>query len=270
MKFIVIGDIFGRVGRDAVATYLPEWRNTWRPDFVIANADNASHGLGANPGTVKELYDLGIDLLTGGDHVWDSKEMLPHLDRSPWLLRPLNYPVGTPGKGFHILETADKRKLLVAHALGRVFIDRPTENPFLAMDKLLSGYTLGGNINAILVDFHAEATSEKVAMGHYLDGRVSAVVGSHTHVPTSDARLLSGGTACISDMGMSGDYDSVIGMEKHGPMNYFKTGLRLNRYKPADGVGTLCGVFVETDDNTGQAMQIKQLISGGVLGHLPA
>jgi len=265
MKFIVIGDIFGRAGRDAVAAHLPGLREKYAPDFVIANADNASHGIGPLPSTVKELYELGIDLLTGGDHIWNQKEMVLHLDRAPWILRALNHPPGTPGKGFHILETKDKRKLLVVHAQGRVFMDKLVDDPFAAVDKLLSGYELGKNIQGILLDFHTEATSEKVAMANFLDGRVSAVVGTHTHVPTADARILPHDTAYITDLGMSGDYDSVIGMEKQDPINYFKTGLRHNRYKPADGVGTLCAAFIEIDETTGKALRIEPIKLGGIL-----
>lgn len=265
MKFLMIGDIYGRSGRNALEKHLPQLRETYQPDFVIVNADNASHGAGVTIGTAKEFYEMGVDLLTGGDHVWDQKDLLPHLDRSPWVLRPINYPQGTPGKGFHILETPDKRKLLVIHALGRVFIDKLVDNPFLAIDKILSGYTMGQNISAILIDFHAEASSEKNAMGHYVDGRVSAVMGTHTHIPTSDARILNGGTAYQTDIGMTGDYDSVIGAEKDVPMNTFKTGLKLGRLNPATGEGTLCGTFIETDDKTGKAIRIEPFKHGGVL-----
>jgi metallophosphoesterase (TIGR00282 family) len=266
MKIIMIGDIFGRAGRDALGAQLPVLRQKYAPDFVVANADNASHGAGPLPSTVKELYELGIDLLTGGDHIWNQREMVLHLDRSPWVLRPLNFPTGTPGKGFHILETADKRRLLVIHAQGRVYIDKLCDDPFAAIEKLLGGYELGKNIAAILLDFHAEATSEKMAMGHFLDGRVSVVVGTHTHVPTNDARILNNGTAYITDLGMTGDYNSVIGMQAQDPVNYFRTGLRLNRYKPAENEATVCGVFVETDDTSGKAMRIEPFKLGGVLG----
>lgn len=266
MKFIVIGDIHGRSGREAVATYVPLLRQKYAPDFIIANADNASHGIGVNHATVKELYEYGVDLLTGGDHVWDQKDLLPHLDRSPWVLRPLNYPVKTPGKGMMVLETPQKKRLLVIHALGRVLTNRLCDDPFAALDKALSGYTLGTNIDAILVDFHAEATSEKMALGHYLDGRVSAVVGTHTHVPTADARIMTGGTAYLTDLGMTGDYDSVIGARKDVPINNFTTGIKTGHFSSAEGDATLCGVLIETDDTTGHATRIQPLRFGGVIG----
>lgn len=264
MKFIVIGDIFARPGREAIQKYIPMLREKYTPDFIIANADNASHGLGISTVNVRELYDYGVDLLTGGDHVWHQKDLLPHLDRSPWVLRPLNYPQGTPGKGFHILEK-DGKRLLVIHALGRIFLDKLVDDPFAAIDKILSGYTLGKNIDAILVDYHAEATSEKNALVQYLDGRVSAVVGTHTHIPTADARILAEGTAFITDLGMTGDYDSVIGAEKDTPISNFRTGLKLGHLQPAKGEATLCGVFVETGE-TGKAVRIEQIKLGGILG----
>ncbi|MDB5478684.1 MAG: hypothetical protein JWM96_1179 [Alphaproteobacteria bacterium] len=265
MKFIVIGDIFARPGREAVARHLPGQREKYAPDFVIANADNASHGLGVNAATVRELYGYGLDLLTGGDHVWDQKDLMTHLDRSPWVLRPLNYPVGTPGKGFHILETPDKRRLLVIHALGRIFIDKLCDNPFAAIEKLLSGYDLGTNISGILVDFHAEASSEKNALGQFLNGKISALLGTHTHIPTSDARILSQGTAYITDLGMTGDYDSVIGVDKETPIANFRTGLKLNKFTPANNEATLCAAFIETDDATGLAVKIETIRLGGIM-----
>lgn len=270
MKFLIIGDIVGRSGREALIRYLPELRQAHAPDLVIANADNASHGLGVNHATVKELYSYGIDLLTGGDHVWDQRDLLPHLDRSPWVLRPLNYPEGTPGKGFHILETANKKRLLVIHALGRIFIDKLCSDPFAALDNLLSKHSLGQNIDAILVDFHAEASSEKMALAQYLDGRVSAVVGTHTHIPTADARILNNGTAYMTDLGMTGDYDSVIGVAKDVPINNFRTGLKLGRFSPAEGEATLCGAVIETDDATGKAVTITPFKIGGVMDDTPS
>lgn len=266
MKILIIGDIVGRSGREALARYLPVLRQEHAPDAVIVNADNASHGLGVNHATVKELYGYGIDLLTGGDHVWDQRDLLPHLDRSPWVLRPINYPQGTPGKGFHIIETANQKRLLVIHALGRVFIDKLCGDPFAAIDALLAKHPLGQNIDAILVDFHAEASSEKMALGQYLDGRVSALVGTHTHIPTADARVLNNGTAYMTDLGMTGDYDSVIGVVKDVPINNFRTGLKLGRFSPAEGDATLCGALIETDDATGMAVRIQPIKIGGILG----
>ena len=263
MKFIALGDIASRPGREAIQKYIPILREKYAPDFIIANADNASNGLGVSTVHVKELYDYGVDLLTGGDHIWHQKDLMPHLDRAPWTLRPLNYPQGTPGKGFHILEKNNQR-LLVIHAQGRLFIDKLTDDPFAAIDKVLSGYTLGQNIDAILIDFHAETTSEKNTLAQYLNGKVSAIVGTHTHIPTADARILSEGTAFITDLGMCGDYDSVLGMEKEVPISNFRTGLKLGHLQPAKGEATLCGLFVETDA-AGKAIHIEQIKMGGIL-----
>lgn len=265
MKIFFIGDIYGRSGRDAIAAHLPGVRAEHKPDLVIANADNASHGVGPTPGIVKDLYGMGIDLLTGGDHSLNQKELLPHLDREPWILRPINYPEGTPGKGWHVIETADKKKVLVIHALGRVYVGKLCDDPFAVVDKIVQKHLLGKTIDAIFVDFHADATSEKNALGMFLDGRVSAVVGTHTHVPTADARLLPQGTGYMTDVGMTGDYNGVIGADKQQPLNYFTTGLKLDRYKPAEGKGTLCGVLIETDDATGLAKKMTPIIKGGAL-----
>jgi metallophosphoesterase (TIGR00282 family) len=264
MKIMMIGDVYGRSGREALAAELPSLRKKYAPDAVIVNADNATNGNGANPATVKELYDLGVDLLTGGDHIWDQRESLTHLDRSPWILRPLNYPNGTIGKGFHVLEIG-KKKLLIIHALGRVFIEKKSENPFLAIDALLQKYALKKDVDAILVDFHAEATSEKNAMGLYLDGRVSAVCGTHTHVQTADARVLAKGTAYITDVGMTGDQNGVIGADAQVPLQLFLSGFSAHRIQPGDGDGTVSGVVITIDDTTGLASSIEAFHKGGVL-----
>lgn len=266
MKILMIGDIYGRTGRDAVEKHLPELRREHAPDLVIANCDNAAHGLGITPSIAKELYALGIDLLTGGDHVWDQRDMVPHLDREPFVLRPTNFPEGTPGKGSHIVKTKNGNDVLVLHALGRVHHHLQFDNPFLVIDKLLQKYELGKNVGAIVLDFHAGATSEKNAMGVFLDGRVSAVVGTHTHIPTADARILKGGTAFMTDLGMTGDYDSIIGAEQTNPLHVFKTGLKFERFKPAEGEATLCGAVIEIDDKTGLAKTITPVRKGGVLG----
>ena len=264
MKILVIGDIYGRSGRDVLAAQLPALRAAHQPDAVIVNVDNASHGRGVLPETVKEIYAFGVDLLTGGDHIWDQKEIIPHLDRAPFVLRPINYPNGTVGKGWHVLEIASRR-LLVIHALGRIFMDKQTENPFVAIDALLQKFSLGKDIDAIIVDFHCNATSEKNAMGFFLDGRVSAVVGTNTHVPTADARILPKGTAYITDIGMTGDYTSLIGAEIEAPLQKFVTGIQSGPLKPASGEGTLCGVLITTDDATGLAQSIVPVRAGKVL-----
>ena len=261
MKILFIGDIYGRSGREALKLHLPELRKQYAPDAVIVNVDNASHGRGILPATAKEIYELGVDVLTGGDHVWDQKEMVTHLDREPLVLRPLNYPAGTIGKGWHILNIGT-RKLLVIHALGRIFMDKQTENPFVAIDNLLQKFSLQKQVDAIIVDFHANATSEKNAMGLFLDGRVSAVLGTNTHVPTSDARILSKGTGYITDVGMTGDYNSVIGADMAAPIHKFVTGIQSSSLKPAEGIGTLYAVIVEIDDKSGLTISIRQTCMG--------
>lgn len=261
MKILVIGDIYGRSGREALAKHLPELRTQYKPDAVIVNVDNASHGRGILPATVKEIYALGVDLLTGGDHIWDQKEMIAHLDREPFVLRPLNYPNGTVGKGWHVV-TIGKKKLLVIHALGRVFSDKHTENPFVAIDTLLQKFSLQKDVDAIVVDFHANATSEKNAMGVFLDGRVSAVLGTNTHIPTADARIFPKGTGYITDIGMTGDYTSIIGANSAAPLQKFVSGIQSAPLKPAEGEGVVRGALVETDDKTGLAIAITPVHAG--------
>lgn len=266
MKLLFIGDIYGRTGRDAVAACVRPLRQKHHVDLVIANCDNAANGSGITPPLAQELYDCGIDLLSGGDHVWDQRDMLPHLDRAPVVLRPVNFPDGVPGKGFHIIKTQSGKAVLVILAQGRVYHPVHTDNPFHVVEKLVDKYTLGQNIDAIFVDFHAGATSEKVAMGHVLDGRVSAVIGTHTHIPTDDARILPNGTAYMTDVGMTGDHGGIIGAATAEPLYNFRTGLRFGRYKPAEGPATLCAVLIDIDDKTGLANAITPIRVGGVLG----
>ncbi len=263
MKIMLIGDVYGRSGRDVLAAHLPALRKEHAVDAVIVNVDNASHGRGVLPETVKEIYAMGADLLTGGDHIWDQKEIIPHLDRAPFVLRPLNYPPNTIGKGWHVLELGT-RKILVIHALGRIFMDKQTENPFVAIDTLLQKFVLKKDVDAIVVDFHGNATSEKNAMGFFLDGRVSAMLGTNTHVPTADARLLPKGTAYMTDVGMTGDYTSMIGAEIEAPLQKFVTGIQSGPLKPASGPGTLRGVIVTIDDTTGLATAIQPISAGKV------
>lgn len=255
MKILMIGDINGRAGREALAEHLPVLRAAHKPVAVIVNVDNASHGRGITPDIAKEIAALGADIMTGGDHIWDQNTMMTHLDRSPFVLRPLNYPTGTVGKGWHII-TAGDFKILVVHAMGRVFVERQSDNPFVAMDQLLQKFTLKKDVDAIVVDFHAEATSEKNAMGLHMDGRVSAVVGTHTHVPTADARILPQGTGYITDLGMTGDYNSIIGADKAVPLQKFVGGFTTERMKPAEGIGTVCGVVITVNEQTGLTQEI--------------
>lgn len=266
MKLLFCGDVVGRAGRDAVLKYVPKLRQELALDFVIVSGDNAAGGFGINPENARDFLKNGVDVLTGGDHVWDQKEIVPYLAQEKRILRPHNFPETAPGTGVRLYETAKGQKILVLHLLGQVFHREYLDNPFHAAEKALAGYTLGANVAAIFVDFHAEATSEKTAMGHFLDGRVSAVVGSHTHIPTADARILKGGTAYQTDAGMCGDYDSVIGFDPAGPLTRFLTKMHKTRMEPAKGEATLCGVYVETDDATGLAREVRTIRKGGILG----
>jgi metallophosphoesterase (TIGR00282 family) len=254
MRILFIGDIMGRSGRDALAKHLPELKVKLHPDIVIVNVDNAAHGFGVTVDICKELYGYGADVLTGGNHIWDQREIIPYIDRDPKLLRAINIPKGAPGKGFNIHETAKGQKILVIHAMARLYMD-PMDDPFAAVNDVLNTYRMGAAVNAVLLDFHGEATSEKMAMGHFLDGRVSAVVGTHTHMPTADVQILNGGTAYQTDAGMTGDYDSVIGSKKDVPVLRFTRKMPTDRLSPAEGEGTVCGLFVETDPRTGLALK---------------
>lgn len=253
MKLLFLGDVVGRAGRDAVLAHLPRLRKEWGLDFVVVDADNVAGGFGTTPALCRELFEAGADVLTGGDHVWDQKDIVPYLATEKRLLRPQNFPERTPGTGHGIFTTASGKKVLVLHLLGQVFHKEHSHCPFATADSILQTVRLGGGVNAIMVDFHAEATSEKTAMGHYLDGRVSVVVGSHTHIPTQDARVLPKKTAYQTDAGMCGDYHSVIGFKPEGPLERFLCKIKKVRLEPASGEGVLCGLYVETDDATGLA-----------------
>lgn len=266
MNLLFCGDVVGRAGRDAVLTHLPGLRREFALDAVIVSADNAAGGFGVTPSVCAEFLKAGVDVVTGGDHIWDQKDITGYIAKEPRLLRPHNFPATVPGKGFLRVETRNGHTLLVLHLLGQVFHKEHASCPFACADDVLSGFRLGASVQAILVDMHAEATSEKNAMGVYLDGRVSAVVGSHTHVPTADARLLPGGTAYQTDAGMCGDYaHSVIGFEKDAPLQRFLTKVTKIRMQPASGEGTLCGVVIRTDDATGLATAITPIRRGGAL-----
>lgn len=264
MKFLFCGDIVGRSGRDAVMKHLPALKAEHAPDFIIANADNAAGGFGVTPLLARELFNAGVDVVTAGDHVWDQKELLPFLSQERRLLRPANFPDGAPGFGSGLFEAKNGRKVLVIHLLGQVFHKEHAECPFRTVDRLLDAYRMPSGAAAIFVDFHAEATSEKTAMGHHLNGRVSAVIGSHTHIPTRDARVLSKGTAYQTDAGMCGDYDSVIGFRPEGPIRRFLTKMPKIRLETAENEGTLSGALIETDDRTGLALRIQPVQMGGV------
>ncbi len=255
----------GRAGRAAITERLPKLRQEWRLDFVVVNGENASNGAGLTEDHAKALLGAGADCLTLGDHAFDQKAMLQFIEKEPRILRPMNFAKDAPGKGFRVFSDARGRKILVTQVLGQVFMKRAFDDPFSAMDQVLRAHPLGGAVQAALVDVHCEATSEKMGMGHFCDGRASLVVGTHTHVPTGDAQILPGGTGFLSDAGMCGDYNSVIGMEKTEPMRRFVTGMPKARFSPALGEATLSGVFVETDDRSGKATTIRMIRQGGRL-----
>jgi metallophosphoesterase (TIGR00282 family) len=266
MRFAFFGDIVGRAGREGLAEHLPALRRALQLEFVIVNAENAAAGFGITEGTAKELFDAGADCLTLGNHSWDQKEALTYIVREPRLIRPLNYPAlaAAPGRGAQLFETDSGKRVLVVNLLGRVFMDA-LDDPFAAVDRELEACPLGAAADAVVVDIHAEATSEKMAMGHFCDGRASLVVGTHSHVPTADAQILPGGTAYQSDAGACADYDSVIGNQKEEPLRRFTTRISGGRYKPAEGPATVCGVFVETDPASGLATRIDPIRIGGRL-----
>ncbi len=264
MKIVYLGDLVGRSGRKIVADKLPEIKERLKPDVIIVNGENAAAGFGITGKIAKELFEQGVDVISTGNHVWDQKDTKSYINTEPRMIRPINYPEGTPGKGSVIVEDQRGRKILVVNVMGRVFMD-PLDDPFKAVDQELKKYRLGTTVNFVLVDIHAEATSEKMAMGHYLDGRASLVVGTHSHVPTADAQIFDGGTAYQTDAGMCGDYNSVIGMDKKEPISRFTKKLRGDRYSPALGDGTVCGVYVESDDKTGLAKRIEPIRIGARL-----
>ncbi|MAI57448.1 MAG: TIGR00282 family metallophosphoesterase [Rhodobacteraceae bacterium] len=269
MKVLFLGDIVGRAGRQAVTKVVPNLRRERNLDLIVVNGENATNGAGLSGEHAKEILGSGVDCITLGDHAFDQKDMLSFIDKEPSVIRPLNFARNAPGRGIFIVADARGRKLLITQVLGQVFMKRPYSDPFSALDEVFQRHPLGGNIQGILVDIHCEATSEKMALGCFCNGRASAVIGTHTHIPTADAVLLSSGTAYQSDAGMCGDYDSVIGMEKAEPMRRFITGMNKGRFTPANGEATLCGLIFETDDKTGRAVSAEMVRIGGRLKSAP-
>jgi metallophosphoesterase (TIGR00282 family) len=264
MRLLFLGDIVGRPGREAVAERLPGLRDRWRLDCVVINGENAAGGFGITEAICDDVLASGADAITLGNHSWDQRETLVFIERQPRLLRPANYPPGTPGRGANLIETPTGKRVLVVNVMGRLFMDA-LDDPFAAADREVEACPLGRVADAVIVDVHAEATSEKQALAHHLDGRVTLVVGTHTHVPTSDHRILTGGTAFMSDAGMCGDYDSVLGMQKEESIRRFLQKTPGTRMEPGLGEGTLCGVAVETDDRTGLALRVAAVRLGPLL-----
>lgn len=264
MRIVFIGDIMGRAGREALEKYLPKIKSELKPDITIVNGENAAHGRGITEKFCQDFYALGTDVITTGNHVWDQREILSYIRRDEKLLRPANYPKGTPGNGSVLLQLSNGLKILIVNMMARLFMD-PLDDPFQCMEDILKTYQMGKNCDAIFVDFHGETTSEKMSFGHHFAGRISAMIGTHTHVPTADAHVMVGGTAYMSDAGMTGDYDSVIGVKKETAITRFTTKLPGEHFIPASENMMLCGALVVTDDNTGKAKSIEPIRLGDIL-----
>ncbi|MEZ5775525.1 MAG: TIGR00282 family metallophosphoesterase [Hyphomicrobiaceae bacterium] len=264
MRIVMLGDIVGRAGRQAVVECLPELRERYRADVIVVNGENAAGGFGITEAITEELLLAGADAVTLGNHAFDQREALVFIERQERLVRPINFPPGTPGRGSALVRTASGADVLVVNAMGRVFMGE-YDDPFRAVDAALDACPLAKAADAVIVDFHAEATSEKQSFGYFLDGRASLVVGTHTHAPTADHRVLPQGTAFVSDIGMCGDYNSVLGMEAEEPINRFLRKIPGGRFQPSTGPATISGVAVETDDRTGLARAIWPIRIGGVL-----
>lgn len=264
MRLLFIGDIVGRAGRAIVQDKLPGLVRDWKLDLVVINGENAAGGFGITETIYHELIDAGADAITLGNHSWDQREALVFIERAPRLIRPVNYPKGAPGRGAALVEAKNGKRALVINVMGRIFMD-PLDDPFAAVEREIAACPLREAADAIVVDIHCEASSEKQAMGYFCDGRASLVVGTHTHVPTADHRIMPGGTAFMTDAGMTGDYDSVIGMTKDEPLTRFLRKIPGSKFEPAAGPATLSGIAVETDDKTGLAVSVSAVRIGGLL-----
>jgi metallophosphoesterase (TIGR00282 family) len=267
MRLLFLGDLVGRSGRQAAIDALPRLVDRHKIDFVIVNGENAAAGFGITEEILQDVLDAGADVVTTGNHVWDQRDTLVYIERQDRLLRPLNFPPGAPGRGANLFTARNGARILVMNVMGRVFMDS-LDDPFTAVDRVLEATPLGRVADAIVIDMHAEATSEKQAMGHFADGRATLVVGTHTHVPTADHQILPGGTAYMSDAGMCGDYDSVLGMEKDEPISRFLRKIPSGRFTPASGEASVCGVAVEVDEATGLARAVEPLRIGGRLSQV--
>jgi 2',3'-cyclic-nucleotide 2'-phosphodiesterase len=264
VRILFLGDVVGRSGRDALSERLPGLRARLDLDLVVVNGENASHGFGLAPEMARAFFAAGADVITLGNHAWDRREIIPYLAEEKRVLRPANFPPGTPGAGAVVVEVRGGRKALVVNVMGRLFMD-PLDDPFRAVQLELQRHTLGRSIQAAIIDVHAEASSEKQAFGHSFDGMASLIIGTHTHVPTADHQILPGGTAFQTDAGMCGDYDSIIGMQKGGAAMRFWKKMPGEKLAPAEGEATLCGLCVETNDATGLAIRVAALRVGGRL-----
>ncbi|MAW58184.1 MAG: TIGR00282 family metallophosphoesterase [Alphaproteobacteria bacterium] len=261
MNILFLGDVMGKSGRQVLKNQLPQLKRDLQIDTVIVNGENAAGGFGITPKICEEFYELGVNVITTGNHVWDQKEIIPYISKDNYILRPHNFPQSVPGKGFVIYKDAMDRKVLVINVMARLFMD-PLNDPIETIYNILDNYKIGENVSAIIIDVHGEASSEKMAIGHTFDGIVSFIIGTHTHIPTLDAQILEKGTAFQSDAGMCGDYDSVIGGEKEGWVARFKHKMPTGRINVSSGEATLCGVFVCINDTDGMAVHIEPIIKG--------
>lgn len=258
MKIIFIGDVVGKQARETLINTIPDIKNKYAPDVIVVNAENAAAGYGLNKKIALQLIDSGVDAITLGNHAWDQKEMLSFIEECPKIIRALNYPGGVPGRGYYEFQLVDDRKIIIMQIMLRLFMGLSLDDPFSITKNFLQKERLGSTCNAILIDMHGETTSEKNAYGHYFDGKVSAILGTHTHIPTADAKILESGTAYQTDVGMTGNYNSVIGMDKDNPIHGFVKGFRSEgRFFPAEGHITVCGAYIETDDRTGLSLKIE-------------
>jgi metallophosphoesterase (TIGR00282 family) len=264
LKILLCGDVVGRSGREVILEHIPSLRKKFSLDFVAVNGENAAAGFGITEKICKQFYEVGVDAITLGNHSFDNRDIISKVDQDPKLIRPANYPKGSPGHGYGVFQTPKGRKVAVINVLCRLFMEL-SDDPFACLNEFLDTHRLGQNVDAVIIDSHGEATSEKMAMGHFVDGRASMLVGTHTHVPTADTQILSKGTAYQTDVGMCGDYNSVIGMDSEIPIIRFTRKIPTERLKPAEGPATLCAVYVETDDKTGLAKVVAPLRIGGQL-----
>jgi len=262
MRLLFLGDMVGRTGRTAVWEKLPGLISDFKLDFVVVNGENAAGGFGITEDIFLNTLAAGADVVTTGNHVWDQREALTFAGRQDRFLRPANFPSGTPGKGSGVYIARNGARILVSNIMGRVFMHPELDDPFQVAERELEACPLGEQADAVLIDFHAEATSEKMCFGHFVDGRVSLVVGTHTHQPTADHQILNGGTGYITDAGMCGDYDSSLGMEKEEPLNRFLSKVPKGRFESASGPATICGVGVDVSDSTGLTERIAALRLG--------
>ena len=264
MKVLICGDVVGKSGRMALNKNIPEILQRDKIDFVIVNGENAAGGFGITKKICEEFYELGVDAITTGNHVWDQREIIQHIEKDKRLIRPCNFVSETPGRGYGVYQLKEGSKIVVVNVMCRLFMDS-LENPFSNLEKIVDEVNLISNDHLIIVDVHGESTSEKMAIAHFLDGKVTAVVGTHTHIPTSDLQILTNGTFYQTDLGMCGDYDSVIGMKKELSIKRFLFKHIKTRLEPAEGIGTLSGVMLEIDLKTKKVINFKQILKDGLL-----